>query len=110
MSISLSTLIRLQNYRNYLILNKTKFKIDDKYFKNKIYIKNSFSYPLLEEEKDKIMVIVKIEKIVNYMDDDQIGEVVVELNNKKIYSENIYVKLDDKKENIFMKIIKAIFN
>lgn len=97
-----------ENYKNYLILDKKKFKIDNAYFKDKIYIKKNFSYPLLEDEKDKILVIVKIEKINNYKNNDRIGEVLVKLDNKKIYSENVYVKVEKNKNGLLDKIKKYL--
>lgn len=92
------------NYKNYLILDKNKFKIDDAYYKDKIYIKNNFSYPLQEFEKDKIKVVVTLNKLVSYKNNDIVGEVVVKLLDKEIYKEYVYVKLETKKRNVFNKI------
>lgn len=97
------------NYKNYRILDKRRFKIDNSFFKDKIYIKNNFTYPLTETEKDKVLVVVQIEKIVGYNDKERIGKVIVKLNNKKIYSENVYVKIDQEKKGVIDKLKEKIF-
>lgn len=97
------------NYKKYLILDKNRFKIDKKYFKDKIYIKNNFSYPLMEEEKENIKVLVKLEKINDYKNADEIGEVEVYLSDKIIYKDKIYVEKTQEK-SIFTKIKEWLFN
>lgn len=98
-----------QNYKKYLILNKNKFKIDNFYFKDKIYIKKNFFYPLLENEKDKILVVVKIEKISNYKNNERVGEVVVKLNDIEIFKEDVYVSVNGNKSGLISKLKKKIF-
>ena len=98
------------NYKVYKILDKGKFKVDSAYYKNKIYIKKDFSYPLTEVEKDKIKVIVRLNKLDNYGNDDKIGDVVVRLDNEEIFMQDVYVNIEKKKENIFAKIKKLFFN
>ncbi len=96
------------NYNNYIILDKSKFKIDDGFLKNQVYIKNNFSYPLTDSEKDNIKVLLKIEKTKNILNNDRVGIVIVKLNNKEIHSQNIYAKTIKKKTNIF-SYIKSLF-
>ena len=87
------------NYSNYNIVDKNDFDllIDD----NKYYIKNSFSYPLTDEEKDNVKVLASI-------DDDitkgKVGNLTVSLNNKILKKIPIYIKEDVKKENFFTRI------
>lgn len=97
-----------QNYKRYLIIDKKRFKIDNAYFKDKIYIKKNFSYPLSEDEKDKILVVVEIEKTSNYKNKDRIGKIIVKLSNKKIFSENVYVKVEKNNSNLLDKIKKKL--
>jgi len=99
-----------ENYTNYVILDKKKFKIDDNYYNDKIYIKDSFSYPLTENEKEKIKVIVKLTKLENYENDEEVGEVSVILGDDEIYSEKVYVSIENRKNNIFTKIKEWLFN
>ena len=89
-------------YKNYLILDKNKFLRNTNIVKEKVYIKKSFSYPLLEEEKDNITTLVEIFK---ESQNNIIGRVIINLNNNEIGRRDIYI-LKNKKEdtNIFQKI------
>ncbi|MBR6113506.1 MAG: hypothetical protein IKP79_03245, partial [Bacilli bacterium] len=92
------------------ILDKKKFKIDDNFYKDTIYIKNNFSYPLTELEKDSIKIIVKLTKLDNYTNDSIVGVVIVTLDGKEIYRNNIYVKKDSiRKKNILVRLKEWIF-
>ncbi len=94
------------NYQNKTILDKDKFKVPSNIFKKDYYIKESFTYPLTDEEIHKI----KTKIIVNDKDDNKLGSIQVLLNKKVIYEEDILEK-DNKgkeKESLFKKI-KKIF-
>lgn len=95
------------NYKKYLILDKNNFKIDDNYYKEKIYIKNSFSYPLTESEKEFVKVLVKLTKFKDIKNNDVVGSVIVTLDNKEIYNDFVYISKE--KENWLVKL-KKIFN
>ena len=69
------------NYKVYKILDKGKFKVDSAYYKNKIYIKKDFSYPLTGE-------IINITEICT-------GEAITKNEDVKSIMEQ---KLDEKKE------------
>ena len=100
-----------ENYKKYKILDKNKFKIDDKFYKNKIYIKNDFYYPLTDIEKDKVRVLVKLNKLDNLKNNDEVGNVIVFLSDNEIYSEKIYVKIQNKiKKGLFYKLKDFLFN
>lgn len=85
-------------YKSYLIIDKNSFNIDEYLYKDRLYVKNSFRYPLTEKETDKISTIVKITKMDNYSDGDEVGLVEIKLDNKIIGSIPIYVKKSIKKE------------
>lgn len=93
-----------ENYQNYKILDKNKFKIDSAYYPNQVYIKEDFSYPLTEIEKENIKVLVKLLKLDNIKDNDEIGIVIVKLAGKEIYNEKVYVKIKEEKEGFFKKL------
>lgn len=84
-----------KNYKRYQILSKKNFKLKNKDIKN-AYIKNDFYYPLTSEEESLIKTKIKITKMDNYKNNDKIGTVIVYLKDKKIYEENIYVKVKEK--------------
>lgn len=82
------------NYKNYNILKKGTINIyDENYYKNYIlYIKNSFSYILTDNEKDSISIKYKIKKKRKVKPGEEIGEALVKLGDKTIHKENIYIK------------------
>ncbi len=80
-------------YKKYKILDKDNFRIGKSFFKDNLYLKESFYYPLTEEEIDKIKTIVKITKNKNYKNKEQVGTVDIYLDNDKIKSIPIYVKI-----------------
>ncbi len=94
-----------ENYKLYTILDKEKFKIDEGFYKNKVYIKNDFSYPLTEQEKEKVKVLVKINEEEK---DETIGEVIVSLNGEEVYNDYVYVKKETKKS--FWDFLKGLFS
>lgn len=99
------------NYKKYKILNSKKFKIDDSYYPDEIYIKNDFYYPLTEDEKDRVKVEVKLTKLNHYRNDDSVGIVIVKLDDEEINSQKVYVRVkNNKKKNIFSKIWTWLFD
>ena len=82
------------NYKNYNILKKGTINIyDENYYKNYIlYIKNSFSYILTDDEKDSISIKYKIKKKSEVKPGEEIGEAIVKLGDKIIHKEKIYIK------------------
>lgn len=89
------------NFKNYKILDKKHFSIDSNFYDKKVYIKNSFTYPLTESEKNDIKVLVQVTKLDKYKDGDEVGTVTVLLKKKEIYKDKIYVKVEDKKRGFF---------
>ena len=93
------------NYHNYLILNKNKFKIDSDYYKEELYINKNYYYPLLESEKDNITLKIKLEKLKNYKNKQNIGIVEVYYKKSLVHKQNIYIKvIESSPKNIFDKI------
>ena len=95
------------NYKKYLILDKTNFKIENKYYKD-LYIKNNYSYILKENEVNKINVKYKLENIRNPKNNQKIGTAVIYLDNTIIKEVDIFIKIKEKankKESIFKRIL-----
>lgn len=88
-------------YKTYKILDTKKFKIDDAYYPDKIYIRENFSYPLTEEEKEQIKVEVKLTKLNDYRDGDVVGLVTVRLNGEEIHHQKVYVQVKSEKKGLF---------
>ena len=81
-----------KKYKNYTIIDKNKFNVDLSLIHDDVYLKRSFVYPLLDSELSNVSTIVQIFDKAN---EKIAGKVVVNLNNKKIGEEKIYIK--DKK-------------
>ena len=87
-ALNQATINLANNYQNKTILDKDKFKVPSNIFKKDYYIKESFTYPLTDEEIHKI----KTKIIVNDKDDNKLGSIQVLLNKKVIYEEDILEK------------------
>lgn len=98
-----------QNYKNYEILKKGIIDIyDEKYYNNKeFYLKNNFSYPLLNSEKDSIILKITLNKEREYKNNQKIGIIEVNINNKKIYIDDIYIRERGMKKLNFIDKIKG---
>lgn len=92
-------------YKRYKLLDKKHFRIDEEYYKDKLYIKEDFYYPLTKKELEHIKTIVKITKLKNYKNNDVVGEIEIKLGEDIIKKVNIYVK-KEKKKSFFQKIFK----
>lgn len=99
-----------ENYKKYKILDKKKFKIDDAYYPNKIYINEDFYYPLTESETEQIKVLVKLTKLEKLNNNDEVGKVIVFLNDEEIYSQKVYVKVKEENKNLFSRILSWLFD
>ena len=94
-----------KKYTNYQILNKGEIDIiGEKYYHDStFYIKNNYSYNL-ESIKNKVLLNIKLIKKNSYSDNDEIGNVEVIINDKKVHEEKIYIKKENKKS--FVEKIK----
>lgn len=83
-----------ENYKSYYILKKGYINIyNENYYKDyNLYIKEDFKYILDDSEKESINIKYKLKKINNIKNREIVGETIVNLGDKKIYSEPIYVK------------------
>lgn len=100
-----------KDYKNYCILKKGIINIDDKnYYKNyDYYIKDNFSYPLSNNEKDSIAVKFEIEKLKDYKNNSSVGVATIYLGDEKIGERDIYIKEKEvKKESLFKRIINKV--
>lgn len=79
------------NYRKYLILNKSKIRIKSKY-KNRLYIKTNYYYLLKDNERKYISKKVYLYK--NIKKDNKVGYIEVKFKNKIVHKEDIFVKIN----------------
>ena len=82
------------NYKSYTILKKGNVNIyDENYYKDyNLYIKKDFKYILDDSEKESVNIKYKIKKIKKVRDRQEVGNVIVNLGDKRIHSEPVYVK------------------
>lgn len=91
-------------YKKFLIVDKNSFLKNTSLTKDKLYIKNSFYYPLRKDEQESITTLVKIS---NEKKNHKVGEVIIKLDNKEIGKLNIYKKANKKEDiSIFSKFKK----
>ena len=96
------------NYKNYTIIDKNTFYIDKNFYKENIYLKESFIYPLKESELKQITTTVEL---VSHK--EQVGQIKIYLQNKQIGEVPIYKReLKQKEESPFKKFfskLKSLF-
>lgn len=97
-----------ENYQNYVVLKQGDFKIDNAYYQEKLYIKEGFTYPLTESEKEQVKVLVQLTKRNNLQNDDVVGMVKVFLNEEVLHEEEVYVRVP--KRTSFWDRIRAWFS
>ena len=93
------------NYKKYLILSKKKFGFKNDYYDN-LYISDDIYYTFKKDELDNVYVKYKLDKIDSPRTGDKVGIIEIYIGNKKIITEDIFVKVkDNKKESIFKRIL-----
>ena len=99
-------------YEKIDVINKNDFKIrNESYYKGvKFYVKKDFKILVTKSEKDNINLNITLEKLSHFEDNQKIGTVEALINNKKVYSENIYIVRRNKiKSKSFWNKIKSLF-
>ena len=86
-------------YNNYLLLDMKNF-YEKTNLNGKLYIKNSFSYPLAKEEFNRIKKVM----VYNNHKSGHVGDVVIFLDNEEIHKEKVYLK--EKKASFFKRLFK----
>ncbi len=98
-------------YKAIKVLDKTNFKIDDNYYKDgDLYIKNDYYALVTDQEEKDLKIDIVIYKYDNVYNDIKVGEAKVMLNDTLLHKESIYiknknVKVQDKKESFWKKIL-----
>ena len=95
------------NYEWITILDKDHFEVSDNYYQDKIYIKNSFQYPLTKEEQEEVTTLLSLTKKTKLKDGDEVGKVEVYLKGQKIHEEPLFVEI--KKKRTFLDFLKDLF-
>ncbi len=99
--------LMFEKYKRYKIVDKNNFKIDKNFYEGEIYLKDSFYYPLKENEIDKVKTLVKI--IDKKGNNNIVGKIVISLEKEVIGEVNIYKKENKKKKQSLLQKIKELF-
>lgn len=102
------------NYTNYEIIKSGNITIPGEtyYQSNTLYLVDSYTYPFSTDEHQSIKLKYNIQKLRNYKNDNQVGNVEIYIADKKINEFPIYVRVNNPEErlNFFQKIIKWFKN
>ena len=87
-----------ENYNTYTILKKGNINIyNENYYRGYVlYIKKDCKYLLDDSEKESVNIKYKLKKYKHIRNREIVGEVIVNLGDKEIYGEPIYVKTKNK--------------
>ena len=96
-------------YKPYLIVDKNNFDVDDSFYKDEIYVKESFSYPLTDQESGSVSVVVELLKLKEYKNNDKVGEVIVTMDRDEIFREGVFVKVKESAKKGVIDKIKDFF-
>ena len=97
--------LMFNKYKYYKLVDKDNFNIDNKKLKDKVYIKNSFTYPLTNEEKEHIMIDTKVDTSIKK---GKVGYISIKLYNKEIGNIKIYLKRKKESEEKALWIPKSL--
>lgn len=95
-------------YKNYTIVDKDEFEIDKSFYEGKPYLKESFTYPLTEEETNNIKTKVNITNSKSKT--GKVGNISIYLKEKKIGEVDIYNKATKKEESSIFSWFKNLFS
>jgi D-alanyl-D-alanine carboxypeptidase len=93
------------NYRNYRVLNKAKFKVNSDYYKENLYVDSDYYYPLKLTETNDMSIKVMLEKLKKYKDKDKVGVAQVYYRNQLVHEENVYIHLTEASKRSFWQRI-----
>lgn len=95
-------------YKLYTIIDKNNFIIDSNFIDSEVYIKESFKYPLSEDELSSVSTVVKINN--NYNEDEKIvGKIIIKFKEEEIGNIDIYRKINKKKDKNILQKFKNLF-
>lgn len=110
-----NTQIALYNYgfntfSRCVVVNKDVFSYMDQYYGGKLYVEESFSYPIKSGEEDKLNIIVQIIKGVDTSTTNKVGNLIVYYEDEEIFREDLLLKKSFvKKTKSFFERIKEFF-
>lgn len=93
-----------ENYKNYEIVKEGPIEIyGENYYNQSFYIKETFTYPLTNSEKNNIILKINLEEKQDYKNNEKIGQLVIKLNDNELKKIDIFIKKKEKR-SFFQKI------
>ena len=82
------------NYSTMKILKKGTINIYNESFYSdyKLYVKNDFNYTVSNNIEEQLTIKYQLNKVRNIKNNQKIGKVLIYLGDKKVHTENIYIK------------------
>ncbi len=93
-----------KNYKKYDIVNKNTINLNDSFYKDKLYLKENFSYPLTETETNNLKTILKVDKLEKYHNNDKVGVYEIYLKDKLLKRIDVFVKIKKEDKSFFQKL------
>lgn len=99
-------------FSSYMIVNKDVFSYKDQYYGGKLYVENSFYYPVKDGEKEKINIVVQIIKGIDVSKNNKVGNLIVYFDDEEIFREDLFFKktIKEKSMSFFERIWGFIKN
>lgn len=97
-------------YKKYTIIEENSKWQDKTFYEDPVYVKKSFSYPLTEEEKEKVRVIIQLIPKKDYKNNEEVGTIEVLLEDEIIFQDKVYVQKEKEKTGLWERIKRFFQN
>ena len=109
-----NTHISLYNYgfdtfSRYMVVNKDSFFYKDQYYGGELYIKESFYYPVKEEEKDKLRIVVQIIRGIDLSKNNKVGNLIIYFEEEEVFREDLFIDKGFEKDKSFFTKVRDFF-
>lgn len=94
-------------YTSYMVVNKDVFSYKDNYYGGNLYVNESFYYPIKENEKEKLRIVIQIIKGIDVEKDNKVGNLMVFYEEEEVFREELFLKktIGKKAKSFFDKIV-----
>jgi D-alanyl-D-alanine carboxypeptidase len=89
--------------------------VEDDFYKNKVYLKQAYTYPVTKEEKNQFEIDLKLQKPKEEWEDSReipevVGQATVYFDNQPVKKLPIYYKLEkEKKDKSLLDYFRSLF-